>query len=95
MRFLENSNLISCAIIKVESNEDYHFKVTPENIMDAEYLIVDVFDKFNIPHKRIYPTGFQLVTKSEIYSLEKLSEALLRIAKQHITKCENTKIAKR
>ena len=39
MKYTNNRNLDACAVIKVESNIDYYFKVNTEDIMNASLLI--------------------------------------------------------
>ena len=90
-----NRNLDACAIIKVEGNSNYYFKVKTEDIMDASLLIKNMLDEYSVPYSRIYLTGFSLVTNSEISSLEKLSDLVSRIANEKSMLEETNKVSKR
>ena len=89
-----NTNLVTCAVIKVESESEYYIRVDANDIMKASLLIKDFFDKLGMPVSRIYLTGFQLVSKNDIYPLEELHENLSRMINPYAA-YESSKIAKR
>ena len=95
MKYTNNRNLDACAVIKVESNIDYYFKVNTEDIMNASLLIKNILDECSFPYSRIYLTGFSLVSKSEINSLEKLSESVFRIVNEVNTLDQSNKLSRR
>ncbi len=91
-RYTSNKDLVDCAVIKVESESDYYYKVSSNNVMEASLLIKELFDKYNIPYERIYLMGFSLVTKGEIWSNERIFE---NISKEFGTSQETNKVGRR
>ena len=77
-RYPGNADKVDCAVIKVESNSDYYYKVDSNQVMETSLFIKDLFDKNSIPYNRIYLMGFSLVTKGEIWSREKIRENISR-----------------
>lgn len=89
----KNSNLVDSMTIKVETTktDDYHrinqicnngytFIVDSKDAGKAIVLIIQLHNKYNLPCERVYPTQWKNINKDYVWSLEKITQEIEKMA---------------